>query len=575
MATNKNFEVKNGLSVGGTERISSAGAFTGSLASGVTATTQSAADNSTKIATTAYTDAAITAVIGGAPGTLDTLNELAAAINDDASYATTLTTALATKLPLAGGSLTGALNTTGRVNLTDDNSISESYVQLGITNTVSSAGLFLHANSGSGKKYEIQSTADGKLIVYDRTSGAYRLELLANGDLTMAGNIDTAGLLKVGGNDSEYANNYIRFKPTGAAYIDHNTVGQDINFRTSASSSLDRTPLVVQSGGILVTGSVNVSSNVIQANGNQHVIGVWGTSGLQLIGQTGADNIVGTMGANEPLVFRTGSTERMRISSTGILEVQHDAYDGMQRSLTLSNPRNAAGTGDGTSIYFNNTGTSTIARSAYIGSVSEENYGQSNVLVFGTSSGGNAPTEVMRIDSSGNVGIGTDDPLAKLHVTDGPVVVSPGTSSHNGAYHIIGSVANFNTGNGRYMHAQLSTTVNMMFHIIMEGYTYTIGQRYGRCSGYVYNYAAGTNGATGAFGGPGVYDGRISGNIVAMHTNQNNPRIEVVIDTGNTGTSNRWGSYSLVGGTDHITAYIGIEVVQYTTSSTGTRQFTS
>ena len=37
MATNKNFEVKNGLSVGGTERISSAGAFTGSLASGVTA----------------------------------------------------------------------------------------------------------------------------------------------------------------------------------------------------------------------------------------------------------------------------------------------------------------------------------------------------------------------------------------------------------------------------------------------------------------------------------------------------------------------------------------------------------
>ena len=66
-----------------------------------------------KIATTAYTDAAITAVIGGAPGTLDTLNELAAAINDDASYATTLTTALATKLPLAGGTLTGTLNVTG------------------------------------------------------------------------------------------------------------------------------------------------------------------------------------------------------------------------------------------------------------------------------------------------------------------------------------------------------------------------------------------------------------------------------------------------------------------------------
>ena len=110
MATQHNFRIKNGLEVAGTERISSAGAFTGSLASATTATTQSATDNSTKIATTAYTDAAITAVIGGAPGTLDTLNELAAAINDDASYASTLTTALATKFPLAGGTVTG--NTT-------------------------------------------------------------------------------------------------------------------------------------------------------------------------------------------------------------------------------------------------------------------------------------------------------------------------------------------------------------------------------------------------------------------------------------------------------------------------------
>ena len=111
MATNKNFEVKNGLSVGGTERISSAGAFAGSLASGVTATTQSAADSSTKIATTAYTDAAITALIGGAPSALNDLNELAAAIADDANYSTTLTTALATKLPLAGGAMTGAITT--------------------------------------------------------------------------------------------------------------------------------------------------------------------------------------------------------------------------------------------------------------------------------------------------------------------------------------------------------------------------------------------------------------------------------------------------------------------------------
>ena len=82
-------------------------ASTGALGSAVTATTQSASDDSTKLATTAFVQAAVTSLIDGAPGSLNTLNELAAAINDDSSYATTLTTALATKLPLAGGTLTG------------------------------------------------------------------------------------------------------------------------------------------------------------------------------------------------------------------------------------------------------------------------------------------------------------------------------------------------------------------------------------------------------------------------------------------------------------------------------------
>jgi hypothetical protein len=37
-------------------------------------------------------DAAIAAVVGGAPGALDTLDELAAALNDDASLGATITT---------------------------------------------------------------------------------------------------------------------------------------------------------------------------------------------------------------------------------------------------------------------------------------------------------------------------------------------------------------------------------------------------------------------------------------------------------------------------------------------------
>ena len=48
-----------------------------------TATTQAESDDSTKIATTAYVVDKITTLIGGAPSTLNDLNELAAAINDD------------------------------------------------------------------------------------------------------------------------------------------------------------------------------------------------------------------------------------------------------------------------------------------------------------------------------------------------------------------------------------------------------------------------------------------------------------------------------------------------------------
>ena len=51
----------------------------------------------------------VASITDSAPTTLDTLNELAAALGDDANFATTTTNSIATKLPLAGGTLTGDL----------------------------------------------------------------------------------------------------------------------------------------------------------------------------------------------------------------------------------------------------------------------------------------------------------------------------------------------------------------------------------------------------------------------------------------------------------------------------------
>ncbi|HCO6579373.1 TPA: tail fiber protein [Escherichia coli] len=78
-------------------------AFTGTP----TAPTAAQGTNSTQIANTAFVKAAITALINGAPGTLDTLKEIAAAINNDPNFSTTINNALALKAPLASPALTG------------------------------------------------------------------------------------------------------------------------------------------------------------------------------------------------------------------------------------------------------------------------------------------------------------------------------------------------------------------------------------------------------------------------------------------------------------------------------------
>jgi len=70
--------------------------FTGTPA----APTATAGTNTTQIATTAFVSTAVANLVASAPSTLDTLNELAAALGNDASFASTVTTALGNKQPL-------------------------------------------------------------------------------------------------------------------------------------------------------------------------------------------------------------------------------------------------------------------------------------------------------------------------------------------------------------------------------------------------------------------------------------------------------------------------------------------
>ena len=85
---------------------------------GVPATpTASASTNTTQVASTAFVRTEVTNLVDSAPGALDTLNELAAALGDDAAFSTTVTNSIALKAPIASPTFTGTVTLAAGVDL--------------------------------------------------------------------------------------------------------------------------------------------------------------------------------------------------------------------------------------------------------------------------------------------------------------------------------------------------------------------------------------------------------------------------------------------------------------------------
>ena len=189
----------------------------GAILNGVTATTQSASDNSTKIATTAYTDTAIANLVDSSPSALNTLNELAAAIGDDANFSTTITNSIATKLPLAGGTLTGTLTSRAiRPSANNSYDLGASDAQwndLYIGNNIylPDAGEVRLGNSG-----DLQLYHDGNNSVINDT-GTGRLKLISsNVQIRNAANTETIAEFIQDGAVQLFNNNSKKFETTSS-----------------------------------------------------------------------------------------------------------------------------------------------------------------------------------------------------------------------------------------------------------------------------------------------------------------------------------------------------------------------
>ena len=108
--------VLGGVKVDGTTITISNGVISavgGGTGGGVTLTDVGTYLNNNGYATQTYVQGQVTNLINGAGAALDTLNELAAALGNDASFATTITNSLAGKVNLSGGTMTGALTLSG------------------------------------------------------------------------------------------------------------------------------------------------------------------------------------------------------------------------------------------------------------------------------------------------------------------------------------------------------------------------------------------------------------------------------------------------------------------------------
>ena len=137
-----------------------------------TAPTAAANTNTTQIATTAYVQTEITDLIAAAPGALDTLNELATALGNDAAFSTTVTNSLATKLALAGGTMSGpiAMGTNKITGLGDptnaQDAVTKNYIDNAVlapsnlTGPITSVGAAtsVAAQTGTGSTFVMQAS---------------------------------------------------------------------------------------------------------------------------------------------------------------------------------------------------------------------------------------------------------------------------------------------------------------------------------------------------------------------------------------------------------------------------------
>jgi hypothetical protein len=138
-------------------------------------------------ATQTYVTGQVDNLINGAPGALNTLNELAAAIASNPSFATDITSTLAGKVNIAGGTMTGALTLSGAPTV-DLQAATKKYVDDSISAIPAPT-----TNLDALTDVNTAGVASGQLLGWNGTSWVPTNNSGAKGDTGDTGNTGNAG----------------------------------------------------------------------------------------------------------------------------------------------------------------------------------------------------------------------------------------------------------------------------------------------------------------------------------------------------------------------------------------------
>ena len=424
-------------------------AFSGPLTGNVTGTTSSISNHDTDALsegstnlyfTNARADARaqlkIDALVDSAPGTLDTLNELASALGDDANFSTTITNSIATKLPLAGGTMTGTLTT---------DSISNASGNLNISSTQSITLKFDSNSDQTNRELNILHdnntkvfTADenGDIKFYEDTGNTPKFFWDSSTESVQLGG--TLNLQAQGSNVSTIGNNFVldsgyKYLTSGAAnmlYFD--AAGNTMFFKASSGTagnavSFSETMRIDSSGNIKFgpngEGYINGAAQNTYNSGfnvNADDFSTWiNYSGYQGGTTKFRDLIIGN-GKGSRVATIDGSSGNVGI---GVTPSNYPAYRTIIKrddntampTSGISNEAVLALINDSTTLYsWSNLVLRAGTGDAGIAAVYQGSANNSDLILY--TDGGNNGVERMRIKNNGNVGIGTTSPSYKLDV---------------------------------------------------------------------------------------------------------------------------------------------------------------